>query len=112
MKLAHKTLVALAAALLALRCPAHAALAPLPADGSQVDADPANSIDPGQDAGVSDVTGGAVTAGKLEGPWGAFGEEVGDAQESLVRALKKGAGVTEGLPGDPKHDPTQEGERT
>src|SRR5262249_13035235 len=83
-KLAPRTLIALAAALLALHGPAHAALAPLPADGSQVNADPANSIDPGQDAGVSDVTGGAVTAGELEVPWAAFEPQGGSAHASLV----------------------------
>ena len=74
MKLAPWTLAAtaLVAGALALRAPAHAALAPLPSDGSQVNDDPANSIDPNQDAGVSDVTGGAVTAGKLEVPWATF----------------------------------------
>jgi hypothetical protein len=57
---------ALVASSLALGAPAAAALAPLPADGSQVNNDPGNSIDRNHDAGVSDVVGGAVTAGKLD----------------------------------------------
>jgi hypothetical protein len=110
MKLAPRTLIALAAALLALHGPAHAALAPLPADGSQVNADPANSIDPAQDAGVSDVTGGAVTAGKLEVPWATFEQKVGSAQEIFVRAFKNGAWVTQGFPASLNIDPTKEAE--
>ncbi|PYR41380.1 MAG: hypothetical protein DMF95_31200 [Acidobacteria bacterium] len=52
-----------AASALVATPPARAAFLPLPATGAQVNDDPVNSIDPGQDAGVSDVTGGAVTAG-------------------------------------------------
>src|SRR5262249_29674358 len=44
---------------------AHAAFLPLPANGAQVNDDPVNSIDPRLDAGVSDVVGGAVVAGKV-----------------------------------------------
>ena len=34
----------------------------LPADGSQVNNDPANGIDPDQNAGVSDIVGGSLAA--------------------------------------------------
>jgi hypothetical protein len=51
---------------------ANAGFAPLPADGSQVNDDPANSIDPNQDAGLVDVAGGTVTAGKLQVPCATF----------------------------------------
>jgi hypothetical protein len=112
MKLSRWTLAAtaLVAGVLALRAPAHAALAPLPADGSQVNDDPANAIDPNQDAGVSDVTGGAVTAGKLEVPWATFEQKVGSAQQIFVRAFKNGAWVTQGFPASLNIDPTKEAE--
>ena len=42
---------------------ARAAFLPLPANGSQVNDDLAKAIDPNLDAGVSDIVGGAVTAG-------------------------------------------------
>jgi len=112
MKLARWTFAAtaLVAGVLVLRAPALAALAPLPADGSQVNDDPANAIDPNQDAGVSDVTGGAVTAGKLEVPWATFEQKVGSAQQIFVRAFKNGAWVTQGFPASLNIDPTKEAE--
>ena len=57
-------------AVLALTGTASAAVVGLPADGTQVNDDPAARIDPNQDAGVSDVAGGAVTAGKAQGAVG------------------------------------------
>ena len=80
---------ALVASSLALGAPVHGALAPLPADGSQVNDDPANSIDRNQDAGVSDVTGGAVTAGRSVR---AARGEGGSSQQISRRAFKNGAG--------------------
>jgi hypothetical protein len=102
--------IALVAGSLALGAPARAALAPLPADGSQVNDDPVNSIDPNQDAGVSDVTGGAVTAGKLEVPWATFEQKSGSSQQIFVRAFKNGAWVTQGFPASLNIDPTKEAE--
>jgi len=102
--------IALVASSLALGAPVHAALAPLPADGSQVNDDPANSIDRHQDAGVSDVTGGAVTAGKVEVPWATFEQKVGSSQQIFVRAFKNGAWVTQGFPASLNIDPTKEAE--
>jgi hypothetical protein len=63
-------LAALTAASALLATPVtRAAFLPLPATGAQVNDDPANAIDPSLAAGISDVAGGAVTAGKVEVPW-------------------------------------------
>jgi hypothetical protein len=108
----RRTLAALttAAALLGAPCAARAGFLPLPADGSPVDDDVASGIDPGQDAGVSDVTGGALVAGKVEVPWAAFEQQSGDAQEIFVRAFKNGAWATQGLPASLNIDPAAEAE--
>ena len=104
------------AALIAARAllaptPAHAAFLPLPATGAQVNDDPANSIDPSEDAGVSDVAGGALTAGKIPLPWTTFEQKVaGDEQRIFVRLFKNGAWVTQGIPASLNIDPTQEAE--
>src|SRR5437667_1295878 len=100
-----------AASALVATPPARAAFLPLPATGAQVNDDPANAIDPGQDAGVSDVTGGAVTAGKVQVPWAPFEQKVaGGEQQIFVRAFKNGAWVTQGSPASLNIDPTQEAE--
>ena len=100
-----------AASALVATPPARAAFLPLPATGAQVNDDPVNSIDPGQDAGVSDVTGGAVTAGKVPVPWATFEQKVaGGEQQIFVRAFKNGAWVTQGFPASLNIDPTQEAE--
>jgi hypothetical protein len=44
----------------------------LPADGAQVNKDPANGIDPNQNAGVSDVVGGSLAPGGVRVPWATF----------------------------------------
>src|SRR5258706_238898 len=91
--------------------PAHAGFLPLPASGAPVNDDPANSIDPSQDAGVSDVTGGALTAGKVEVPWATFEQKVADGEQQIfVRAFKNGAWVTQGFPASLNIDTTQEAE--
>ena len=90
---------------------AHAAFLPLPASGVQVNDDLASGIDPSRDAGVSDVTGGAVTAGKVPVPWATFEQKVGDDEQHIfVRAFKNGAWVTQGSPASLNIDPTQEAE--
>jgi len=90
---------------------ARAGFLPLPANGSQVNDDLANGIDPNQDAGVSDVVGGAVTAGKTPVPWAPFEQKVaGGEQQIFVRAFKNGAWVTQGSPASLNIDPTQEAE--
>ena len=91
--------------------PARAAFLPLPAAGAPVNDDAANSIDPSRDAGVSDVTGGAVTAGKVPVPWATFEQKLADGtQHIFVRAFKNGAWVTQGLPASLNVDPTVEAE--
>src|SRR5438046_10528090 len=90
---------------------ARAAFLPLPANGSQVNNDLANAIDPNQDAGVSDVAGGAVTAGKVPVPWATFEQKVaGGEQQIFARAFKNGAWVTQGFPASPTIDPTRTAE--
>src|SRR5947199_10595352 len=86
----RRTIAGLGALSVLLAAPAtRAGFLPLPANGSQVNNDLANAIDPNQDAGVSDVAGGAVTAGKVPGPWAAVGPKGGrGGQQSSVRALK------------------------
>jgi hypothetical protein len=68
----------------------------LPSDGSQVNNDPAAGIDPGKDAGVSDVVGGSLAAGGPRVPWATFEQKAGDAQRIFVRAFKNGQWVTQG----------------
>src|SRR5439155_1076846 len=96
----RRTIAGLAALGLFLAAPAaRAGFLPLPANGSAVNDDFANGIDPSQDAGVSDVVGGAVTAGKIPVPWATFERKVaGGEQQIFVRAFKAGAWVTQGSP--------------
>jgi len=68
----------------------------LPADGSQVNNDPAVGIDPNQNAGASDVVGGSLAAGGARVPWATFEQQAGDAQRIFVRAFKGGQWVTQG----------------
>jgi hypothetical protein len=104
-------LAALIGATAMLAAPAaRAEFLPLPASGAQVNDDPANSIDPREDAGVSDVVGGALTAGKVAVPWAAFEQRVRDSQQIFVRAFKNGAWVTQGFPASLNIDPTAEAE--
>src|SRR5439155_1534070 len=90
---------------------ARGAFLTLPANGSQVNNDLANAIDPNQDAGVSDVAGGAVTARKVPVPWATFEQKVADGEQQIfVRAFKNGAWVTQGSPASLNIDPTEEAE--
>src|SRR2546422_2400227 len=107
----RRTIAGLAALSVLLAAPAtRAGFLPLPANGSQVNNDLANAIDPNQDAGVSDVAGGAVTAGKVQVPWATFEQKSRDSQQIFVRAFKNGAWVTQGSPASLNIDPTQEAE--
>lgn len=81
---------------LALTATATAAIVGLPPDASQVNNDPASSIDPNQDAGVSDVAGGALTAGAPGVPWATFEQKLGSSQQIFVRAFRNGAWSTQG----------------
>jgi hypothetical protein len=90
---------------------ARAAFLPLPANGAQVNDHLANAIDPNLDAGVSDIAGGAVVAGKVPVPWATFEQKVASgAQQIFVRAFRNGAWVTQGSPASLNIDPTQEAE--
>src|SRR5689334_6664675 len=90
--------------------PAASAAATLgPIDG-QVNNDPAEGIDPARDAGVSDVVGGALTAGALEIPWATFEQKTSGEQNVFVRAFKNGAWVTEGFPASLNINPDREAE--
>ena len=80
---------------LAVAVTAVAAFVGLPANGTQVNADPAAGIDPAQSAGVSDVTGGSLAAAARL-PWATFEQKAGGAQLIFVRAFKAGSWVTQG----------------
>src|SRR3954453_16043606 len=89
--------------------PAAATLTPL--DGQVNDDNAAGiGIDPARDAGVADVTGGALTAGNVEIPWAAFEQGTAGAQNIFVRAFKGGKWVTEGFPATLNIDPGKEAE--
>jgi hypothetical protein len=75
---------------------AYAFVIGLPINGSQVNNDPANGIDPQQDAGVSDVVGGSLVAGAPRVPWATFEQKSGSSQQIFVRAFKNGQWVTQG----------------
>ena len=98
------------AATLFLAPPASGAFVSLPPNGAQVNDDLPNSIDPNQDAGLVDVAGGTLVAGKLQIPWATFEQRVGSSQQIFVRAFKNGAWVTEGFPASLNIDPTAEAE--
>src|SRR5262245_9910884 len=83
---------------LASASPASAAFVSLPSSGAQVNDDPANTIDPDEDAGLVDVAGGTVVAGNKQVPWAAFEQKLGPWQEIFVRAFKNGEWVTQGSP--------------
>src|SRR5881397_111480 len=107
----RRTIAGLGALSVLLAAPAtRAGFLPLPANGSQVNNDLANAIDPNQDAGVSDVAGGAVTAGKVQVPWATFEQKSRDSQQIFVRAFKNGAWVTQGFPASLNIDSTAEAE--
>lgn len=100
---------------------AWAAFQALPSSGTQVNDDPAAGIDPARDAGVSDVTGGALVAGKPAVPWATFEQRTGTEQQVFVRAFKGGAWVTQGhgrvggigpstIPGSLNYEQTTDGE--
>src|SRR4051794_39628230 len=94
---------------LAIATPAAAAVAPL--DG-QVNDDPAAGvgIDPARPAGISDVVGGALTAGNVEVPWAAFEQGTPAQQNIFVRVFRNGSWVTQGFPASFNIDPNQEAE--
>ncbi|HWI74922.1 MAG TPA: hypothetical protein VNT55_23370, partial [Baekduia sp.] len=88
---------------------APAALVGLP-PGGQVNDDPAAGIDPGRDAGVSDVVGGSLAAGGARVPWATFEQKTAGEQQIFVRAFKDGQWRTQGSPASLNIDPAQEAE--
>src|SRR4051794_7796285 len=83
-------------AALALAGSASAAIVGLPPDGTQVNDDPAAGIDPGRDAGASDVVGGALVPGAPAVPWAVFEQDAAPSKQIFVRAFKNGHWVTQG----------------
>ena len=84
---------------------AYAAVGGLP-PGVQVNNDPP-AIDPGQDAGLTDLTAGSVTAGNARVPWATFSQKSGAGQQIFVRAFKGGAWHTQGFPESLNEDAAQ-----
>src|SRR5438552_1791912 len=99
----------LSAAIVLVFAAATGAFIGLPSDGSQVNNDPANGIDPARDAGLSDVVGGSL-AGGVNVPWTAFEQKTAGEQQVFVRAFKGGQWVTQGKPASLNIDPAQEAE--
>src|SRR3954470_18758231 len=92
---ARAAITAAAVATLALAGTAGASVNQLP-PGAQVNDDPAVGIDPGRDAGVSDVVGGSLAAGGIRVPWASFEQQTAGEQQIFVRAFKGGAWKTQG----------------
>lgn len=102
-------LTAAAIASLGLAASAPASLIGLP-PGGQVNDDPAAGIDPGRDAGASDVVGGSLVAGGVRVPWATFEQKTAGEQQVFVRAFKDGQWRTQGAPASLNLDPAQEAE--
>ncbi len=100
-------LMATLLATLALTGVAYGAFVGLPSSGQQVNNDPP-TIDPNQNANLSDLTAGSL-AGGARVPWAAFAqsEQNGSAQV-VVRAFKAGQWQTEGFPVSLNEDPSQD----
>src|SRR5262249_58965065 len=67
----------------------------LPADGAQVNNDPAAGIDPNQSAKESDVVGGSLTGGARV-PWAIFRQQTTGADQVFSRSFANGTGTTRG----------------
>jgi hypothetical protein len=98
---------AISALALALAGGAYGAFLGLPSSGQQVNDDPP-SIDPGQNAGLSDLTTGSLVAGNPRVPWAAFAQDdATGSRQIFVRAFKGGQWQTEGFPQSLNEDSTQ-----
>lgn len=71
---------------------AMADLVGLPANGLQVNNDPAAGIDPNQNAGLSDVVGGSLAPGGARVPWAACEQQSGSSQQMFSRASRTASG--------------------
>jgi hypothetical protein len=95
----------LVAALAVVAGSASAAFQALP-PGVQVNDDPP-AIDKAQDAGLTDLTAGTVTAGNARVPWATFSQKSGTSQQIFVRAFKGGVWQTQGFPESLNEDSMQ-----
>jgi hypothetical protein len=104
--------VVTAAALASLGLAATQAPAALPGlpPGQQVNDDAAAGIDPGRDAGLSDVVGGSLAAGGIRVPWATFEQKTAGEQQIFVRAFKDGQWRTQGSPASLNIDRNAEAE--
>jgi hypothetical protein len=109
LRLRDRVMAVVAAAIcaLALASGAYGAFLGLPSSGQQVNDDPP-TIDPGQNAGLSDLTSGSLIAGNPRVPWAAFAQDdVTGSRQIFVRAFKGGQWQTEGFPQSLNEDSTQ-----
>ena len=107
MRPARLALIAAALTTLALAGGAAGAISGLPTSGQQVNDDPP-TIDPGQNAGLSDLTSGSLVAGNPRVPWAAFAQDnASGSRQIFVRAFKGGEWQTEGFPQSLNEDSTQ-----
>jgi hypothetical protein len=84
---------------------AYGAFTSLPGSGQQVNDDPP-TIDPNQNANLTDLTAGSL-AGGARVPWAAFAQSEADGSAQIVvRAFKNGAWQTEGFPESLNVDPS------
>lgn len=89
---------------------AAALLAPLPPPDGLVNNDPAAGIDPRRPAGLSDITGGSLTAGGALTPWVVFEQATTGEQQVFARSFENGAWVTRGNPASINLDSRQDAE--
>jgi hypothetical protein len=93
-------------ATLACAASAYAAISGLPPN-TQLNNDPP-SINPTQNAGLTDLTAGSLTAGNPRAPWATFSQKNADgSQQIFVRAFKAGSWHTEGFPESLNEDATK-----
>ncbi|MBV9424611.1 MAG: hypothetical protein JOZ98_16995 [Solirubrobacterales bacterium] len=103
----HLGLMAALLAMLALAGGAYGAFVGLPSSGQQVNNDPP-TIDPNQNANLSDLTAGSL-AGGARVPWAAFAQsEHNGSAQIVVRAFKSGQWQTQGFPVSLNEDQSQD----
>jgi hypothetical protein len=94
LKLRGRVMVVVAAVISALGLAgvAYGAFVGLPSSGQQVNDDPP-TIDPGQSAGLSDLTSGSLVAGNPRVPWAAFAQDdASGSRQIFVRGSRAGSG--------------------